>query len=260
METSRLVLAIEALLLLFALIAASLPGRANRAAAAPWLLAAAAGVVYAGMRYRASWPMTPMFAGSVLHPPLLAVLGALSLRGSDPQNDPGGAPVARRWLIAFGLAATLAGVFFPKDFYLPMIKTTSPYAHGALLFGSLARACLFVAGAWGCAALRGHDAMPRVFRWMVWGFGFWTLSLFSGEMWSYTGWGVPMVWEDASTLTAIGTWLFYVGVIHLYLGGLSSRRTRAAMSVLGAVLILALNGGPDMGPFVDPLAVAGGAR
>ena len=129
-----------------------------------------------------------------------------------------------------------------------------------LLFGSLARACLFVAGAWACAALRGHDdLLPRVFRWTVWGFGFWTLSLFSGEMWSYTGWGVPMVWEDASTLTAIGTWLFYVGVIHLHLGGLSSRRTRAAMGVLGAVLILALNGGPDMGPFVNPLAAGGGA-
>jgi hypothetical protein len=62
-----------------------------------------------------------------------------------------------------------------------------------------------------------------------------------------------MVWEDASSLTAIGTWLFYVGVIHLHLGGVWSRRMRAAMSVLGAVLILVLNGGPDMGPFRNPL-------
>lgn len=54
-----------------------------------------------------------------------------------------------------------------------------------------------------------------------------TLSLFSGEVWSYSGWGVPMVWEDPTTLTAIGTWLFYVGAIHLHLGGLWSRRMRA---------------------------------
>ena len=82
----------------------------------------------------------------------------------------------------------------------------------------------------------------------------WTLSLFSGEVWSYSGWGVPMVWEDASTLTAIATWLFYVGAIHLHLGGLGSRRTRAGMSVLGVALVLVLNGGPDMGPFRNPLA------
>jgi hypothetical protein len=251
METSRWVLRIEALLLLFALISAWLPGRAGRAAAALGWLAAGAGVVYAGLRYWMTWPMTPMFSGSLLYLPLLVILGNMSLRASDPES----ARPARRWLIACGLIVALAGVCFPKDFYLPSIRTVSLYAHGALLFGSLGRACLCVAGAWGCAALRGHDqALPRMFRWIVWGFGGWTLSLFSGEVWSYSGWGVPMFWEDASTLTAIGTWLFYVGVIHLHLGALSSPRTRAAMSILGVLLILALNGGPDMGPFRDPLA------
>jgi hypothetical protein len=256
MESSRWVLRIEALLLLFALISACLPGRAGRAAALPWWLAAAAGFVYAGMRYWMTWPMTPMFVGSLLYPPLLVVFGSFSLRKSAPES----ALLLRRWLIACGLIVVLAGVCFPKDFYLPMVKTTSVWAHGVLLFGSLGRACLFVAGGWGCAALCGHDqVMRRMFRWMVWGFGFWTLSLFSGELWSYTGWGEPMVWEDASTLTAIGTWLFYVGVIHLHLGRLGSRRTRAATGILGVLLILALNGGPDMGPFVDPLT-AGAAR
>ena len=169
--------------------------------------------------------------------------------------------MVRNWLIACGLVVVLVGVCFPKDFYVPIIKTTSIYAHGVLIFGSLGRACLFVAAGWGCAALFGHDqVMQRMFRWIVWGFGFWTLSLFSGEVWSYSGWGVPMVWEDASTLTAIGTWLFYVGVIHLHLGGLCGRQTRAAMSIVGAVMILILNGGPDMGPFRNPLPVVNATR
>lgn len=251
MELSRWVLKVEALLLLLALIAAWLPGRAGRAANPAWWAAAAVGAWYAGLRYWMTWPMTPMFSGSILFPPLLALLGVPALRGGRAE----GAPAMRRWLIACGLVVVLVGVCFPKDFYVPIVKTTSLYAHGVLLFGSLGRACLFIAGGWGCAALCGHgNVMQRMFRWMIWGFAFWTLSLFSGEVWSYSGWGVPMVWEDASTLTAIATWLFYVGAIHLHLGGLGSRRMRAGMSVLGVALVLVLNGGPDMGPFRNPLA------
>jgi hypothetical protein len=250
MEPSRWVLKIEALLLLLALIYAWMPGKARRIATPLWWLSAMAGIAYAGMRYWMTWPMTPMFSGSILYPPLLVMLGSGSLKGADERS----AALVRRWLMTSGLVVVLLGVCFPKDFYVPIIKTTSLYAHGVLVFGSLGRACLFIAAGWGLAALCGHTlVMQRMFRWIVWGFGFWTLSLFSGEVWSYSGWGVPMVWEDASTLTAIGTWLFYVGVIHLHLGGVWSRRMRAEMSGLGAVLILVLNGGPDMGPFRNPL-------
>ena len=252
MELSRWVLKTEALLLLCALISTLSRGRAARAAMPLWWLSSAVGIVYIGLRYWMSWPMTPMFTGSLLFPPLLTVLGAISLR----QVDPGCGRLVRRWLIACGLLVVMLAICFPKDFYLPIIKTTSPFAHGVLIFGSLARASLFVAGGWGLAALCGYDGvMQRMFRWIVWGFGWWTLSLFSGEVWSYTGWGVPMVWEDASTLTAIATWLFYVGLIHLHLGGLGSRRTRAALGVLGALVILVINGGPDLGPWRNPLAI-----
>lgn len=253
MEPSRWVLKIEALLLLLTLVSAWMPGKARRATKPLWWLSAIAGIVYAGLRYWMTWPMTPMFSGSILYPPLLAILGSWSLNGADDRS----AALVRRWLITSGLVVVLVGVCFPKDFYVPIIKTTSLYAHGVLVFGSLGRASLLIAAGWGLAALCGHDhVMQRMFRWIVWGFGFWTLSLFSGEVWSYSGWGVPMVWEDPTTLTAIGTWLFYVGAIHLHLGGLWSRRARASMSVLGAVLILVLNGGPDMGPLRNPLPLA----
>ena len=253
MEPSRWVLKIEALLLLLALISAWMPaGKANRITTSLWWFSAIAGITYAGMRYWTTWPMTPMFTGSILFPPLLVILGTWSLKGANDQS----ASIARRWLAVSGLIVVLVGICFPKDFYVPIIKTTSLYAHGVLIFGSLGRACLFIAAGWGMAALCGHDGvMLGMFPWSVWGFGLWSLSLFSGEVGSYSGWGVPMVWEDASTLTAIGTWLFYVGVIHLHLGGVWSRRMRAAMGILGAVLILVLNGGPDMGPFRNPLSV-----
>jgi hypothetical protein len=256
MELSRWVLKTEALLLLCALISSVLPGRLARAVTPLWWLSALVGAAYVGLRYWLSWPMTPMFSGSALFPPLLAVFGAISLRQADPDRG----RLVRRWLIASALLVVMLSIAFPKDFYLPIVKTTSPFAHGVLIFGSLGRASLFVAGGWGLAALCGYDGvMQRMFRWIVWGFGWWTLSLFSGEVWSYSGWGVPMVWEDASTLTAIATWLFYVAVIHLHLSGLCSRRMRAALGVLGVVVIVVINGGPDLGPWRNPLAIGGRA-
>ena len=250
MELSRWVLKTEALLLLCALLSTVLPGRAARAATPLWWLSAACGLAYAAMRYWLTWPMTPMFAGSILFAPLLVLLGTVAPRGGEPAS----ARTLQRWLMAGGLIVVLIGVCFPKDFYLPIIKTTSLYAHGVLLFAAFGRACFFVAAAWGCVVLGGDEhALPRMFRWLIWGFGCWTLSLFSGEVWSYSGWGVPMVWEDASTLTAIGTWLYYVGLIHLQRGGLMRRRSRAALCVCGALLLLVFNGGPEMGPFCNPL-------
>lgn len=253
MELSRWVLKIEFLLLFGALILAWSPPRAIRIATLVWWASAIAGGVYAGLRYWMTWPMTPMFAGGVLFAPLLAPLGTLALRRTE---DPACAAVIRRALIGGGLIVVVLGVCFPKDFYLPIIKTASPYAHGVLLFGALGRAFLFVCAAWSVAALCGFDGvMPRLFRALVWGFACWTLSLFSGEVWSYSGWGVPMVWEDASTLTAIATWFFCVGLIHLCLGNLYSHRTRAALVALVAVLVLAFNGGPELGPFRNPFVL-----
>lgn len=253
MELSRWVLKSEALLLLGALLLTGSSPRLMRVATRVWWASAIVGGVYAGLRYWVTWPMTPLFAGSVLFVPLLAPLGALALRDIE---DPACAAVIRRALIGGGLIVVVLGVCFPKDFYLPIIKTASPYAHGVLLFGALGRACLFLCAAWGVAALCGFDGvMPRLFRALVWGFGCWTLSLFSGEVWSYSGWGVPMVWEDASTLTAIATWFFCVGLIHLYLGHLCSHRTRATLAVLAAVLVLVFNGGPELGPFRNPFVL-----
>lgn len=253
MELSRWMLKIEALLLLGALILAWSPPRAMRMATLVWWASATAGGIYAGLRYWATWPMTPLFAGSVLFVPLLAPFSALALRHI---KDPACATAIRRALISGGLIVVVLGVCFPKDFYLPIIKTTSPYAHGVLIFGVLGRACLFISAAWGVAALCGFDGvMPRLFRALVWGFGCWTLSLFSGEVWAYSGWGVPMVWEDASTLTAIATWFFCVSLIHLCLGNLYSYRTRAVLAVLAAGLVLAFNGGPELGPFRNPFVL-----
>lgn len=252
MDLSRWVLKAEALLLCAALMASYLPGQRKRASDSLWWLASSSGVAYVVLRYWSNWPMTPMFSGSSLYPPLLTVVGWCSLRGCEAEERE---PI-KRFLICAGLIIVALAICFPKDFYLPSIKTTAIEAHGVLLFGAIARACFLVAGAWAWAAIRGREqVMFRVFHFTIWGFAFWTLSLFCGEVWSYSGWGVPMVWEDASTLAALATWLFYVGVIHMHLGGLANRRMRAATSLIGVLAIIGLNGLPDLGPWRPPLTL-----
>ncbi|SBV90583.1 Cytochrome c assembly protein [uncultured Alphaproteobacteria bacterium] len=248
MGTARVTLDIEAAFLLAAFAATWL--RRKEPFAVLWLASAVAGFVYVGLRYRASWPMTPTYLATVGFPPVLAAFAWAAWRRAAPDAE---MPLARA-AIGAGLAALVLGSLCPKDFYLPIIKTTSPFAHLLLTFGMLGRASLFVAGCWGIAGLRGAEgATAAAFRWLVWGFGFWTLSLFAGEVWSYTGWGVPMVWEDASTVTAIATWFYYVGLVHLHLTGTWNPTRRLAAAALGIPLILVLNGGPDLGPFRNPL-------
>lgn len=246
--TARIFLGFEAAFLVAALMLAFQRRRAPISVL--WLASAAAGLAYAGLRYWASWPMTPTYLATIGFPPFLALFAWASARRAAPEA----AATVTRAAIASGLAVVALGIVCPKDFYLPIIKTTSPFAHLLLLFGMLGRAALFVAGCWGIAGLRGAEAATaRMFRWLVWGFGLWTLSLFAGEVWSYSGWGVPMVWEDASTVTALATWFYYVGLVHLHLTGTWSPRRRLAAAALGIPLILLLNGGPDLGPFRNPL-------
>ena len=126
MDLSRWALKAETLPSCAELVASYLPARQKSASDSLWWLASASGVAYVVMRYRANWPMTPMFAGYSLYPPL--------------EGEP-----IERFLTCAGLTVVALAVCFPKDFYLPIIRTMAIEAHGALLFGAIARARFLVA-------------------------------------------------------------------------------------------------------------------
>jgi len=244
----------EASVLLFGLGAvAAFAGRRGDAVARALLLAATVcGAAYLAGRYRQAWPMTPMFLGAAGVPPVLGLLGYLSVRRRDGAR----ARFVLRGVLLLAFALGTVTVFFPKDFYLPFIKTISPFAHAMLLFGLLGRAALLMCGVHAAAALAGSEpgdgAARASFAWLARGFALWTLSLFGGELWCYAGWGTPVVWEDASIITAMATWFFYVGLMHLHLTRAWTPATRSAMAVAGMGLVLVLNCGPDLGPFQLP--------
>jgi hypothetical protein len=236
---------------------ASLIFRHNRGPALFGLAAAtAAGFGYIAWRYWLAWPMTPMYLGTAGVPPVLGILALNSIGWRLRQGD-GGLPAARalQAVLLVGLAVGILSICFPKDFYLPFLKTISGFSHFMLWFMLLGKAAFFLSGVWAVTGL-SNGSPPRLgalsFNWLVWGFAFWTLSMFSGEIWSYQGWGVPVVWEDASITTTMATWFYYIALLHLHLTGTWSQKARSLAAGLGILVIIVLNCGPDLGPLRSP--------
>jgi hypothetical protein len=218
-----------------------------------WLLlpAVACGLAYLAWRYRGSWPMTPMYLGTAGLPPLLAALG-FACAGDSPE-----ARFVRLGCIVLALSLGLVSLLFPKDFYLPFLKTASLFSHAYLLFTLAAKSALIFSGLCSAGCLFGGRQDPpsqrRAWNWLAGGFGLWTLAMFSGEIWSYRGWGVPVIWEDAAIIAFTATWFYYIGLLHLHLTGRWSIRARHWASTAGVLLILVLNCANDLGPFRPPL-------
>ncbi|WP_448382140.1 cytochrome c biogenesis protein CcsA [Desulfosoma sp.] len=222
----------------------------------PWfgfalLPALVANAVSMGLRYHLAWPMLPMYLAPVALPFFLGILTLVS-----GTREPGHR--VRRIVLALAFASALMAALFPKDFYVPFVKSQSVLAHAFLLFGVAGRSCFLVSAAWALSLLLPASSAiehrllaidQRYFRWAVWGFSFWTLSMFAGVLWSYLGWGAPVVWDDPAITIVIATWFFYVGLLHLHFTGTWSGRGRAVYAALGAVVVLGLNATPDWGPF-----------
>ncbi len=209
-------------------------------------------------RYYHSLPMIPLYAGSMALPLYLGavfiVLGA-SRRAI-------GTTGARRTLLFWATLISVVSLLFPKNFYLPFLKSATVSAHLFLGFGMAGKACFFVSAAWAFSGLNESgwrsekDVLQRTgkqaFTWAAWGFALFTISMFSGELWSYRVWGTPVVWDDPAITTTMAIWFFYVGFLHLHLTGSWSLRARSLYAASGAVAVLILNVFPDTGPFRWP--------
>ena len=223
----------------------------------PALLANAFAV---GARYHQAWPLMPMYLGGAATP---LFIGAVTLFiGNSNENIR-----LKRFMAGLAVALATSSAMFPKDFYMPFMKSNTLFSHGFLLFGILGKGC-FLAGS--AAALvrmpewfsknqngirRGCGqtfSMTPVNNWIIPGISFWTLSMFSGEVWSYLGWGTPVVWEDAAITTTMATWFYYIGFIHLHFTGAWGMKSRCIYASLGIVVVMVLNCLPDLGPFRMP--------
>jgi len=219
-----------------------------------WLLPALGfNAVAVAWRYQSAWPMLPMYLAPSALPLALGVTALLAGR-----RDPSGR--VRAVILALALIAACTSVLFPKDYYLPFVKSRAAAAHLFLVFGVVGRSCFLASAAWALHGLftvnSGKSNQPApdhfAFRWAVWGFGFWTLSMFAGEWWSYLGWGTPVVWDDPAITSVMATWFYYVGYLHLHLTGTWTPPARSIYAASGIWVVLFLNCLPEWGPFRCP--------
>ena len=239
---------------LIALAATFLPGRWTFIARVLLLPALACNLITIGLRYYRAWPMLPMHLGAMALPFCLGIMLLIVGSGRDSIQ-----PRLQRLILMFIFGCVVGAVLFPKDFYLPFLKSRTLFSHAFLWFALFAKASCLLSGAWAlCAwpfpsttspAFRSSAMLQKSQRWAALGFGLWSLSMFCGELWCYLGWGSPVVWEDpALTLTMAG-WFFYACVLHLHLSKAWSQEARAAFIGIGGVLVVFLSCLPDFGPF-----------
>jgi hypothetical protein len=239
-----------------------------------------ANAVAVAARYHQAWPMLPMYLNTAAVPVFLGVF-LFFVGRNTPQTI-----MLRKIILTLALIIAAATVLFPKDFYLPFIKSHAPAAHFFFWFTVAGKACFLVSAAWALTGLLTHTNQPsktsrekhdttetplpsppitddrqpipdhrllntdhRAKNWTIYGFTLWTLGMFSGELWSYLGWGTPVVWDDPAITTTMATWFFYICLLHLHLTGSWTARGRCLYAAAGAVVVLALNCTPDLGPF-----------
>ncbi len=206
------------------------------------------------LRYLLSWPLLPMYMSSLTVPLLLGIFWMLPTSDRVPERQQN---TYHRLLLLFCLVWAGLSLCFPKDFYLPFIKSNTLLAHFFLLTNIIGKACLLCCAAWGMVSLtKGSQDQKRIcitqsFHWSVWGFVFWTISMFSGELWSYLGWGTPVVWEDAVLTTSMAAWFYYGCFLHLHLTRTWKIGHRAWFASFGLVILL-FGILPDLGPVRSP--------
>jgi hypothetical protein len=242
-----------------ALLGALLPGKRPLVVATFLVPALVCNLLVVGLRYHQAWPMLPMHLGAMALPLCLGLLYPFTAGGECEQDQQ---RMVRRTLLGLMVLLVLMGLCFPKDFYLPFLKSKTMLAHGFLWFGLAGKACFVLSAIWALAALAANRqaygkhrltvTLQLSLRWAVWGFALWTLSMFSGELWSYLGWGTPVVWEDPALTLTMAAWFFYACYLHLHLTRSWNPTARALYASLGGLTVLALTCLPDLGPFRAP--------
>ncbi len=205
-------------------------------------------------RYLGAWPMLPMHLAPSLSAALLALFVLVWMVRFQRQESSALELLALRTVLVLLLCCLSATLFFPRDFYLPFLRSDSPFAHLMLLSGACGRVCFVLGTVWSLVFFLAAEeerlpCLKRALVWMVWGFALWTLAMFSGELWSYLGWGTAVVWEDPALLLMMAAWFLAIAVLHLHFSRFLGMRIRAACVAACGLGILVLGLLADFGPF-----------
>ena len=258
MITSQAAFQVASGLYVLALLVSLLPGGNGLRAMLLLVPALVCNTITVLLRYHQAWPMLPMHLGAVALPLCLGLILPFAITTKDAQLR----RIQQNILFCLIVLLGATALCFPKDYYLPFLKSKNLFAHGFLWFGVVGKGCFFVSATWALsglflAILRGDKRQlattrSRSLRWGALGFALWTISMFSGEFWSYLGCGTPVVWEDPALTLTMAAWFFYACFLHLHLAGAWNQTACALYASFGGLFILALTCVPDFGPFRAP--------
>jgi hypothetical protein len=206
--------------------------------------------------YWHSWPMMPMYIGL---PALLFCLAVIWLIGFHQRLADSGRIenlIIQGLIVFLGLITLL----FPKDFYLPFLRSATIWSHIFLITGIMAKALLLMAAIKALLFLiyrhnkkiTSRQGLASAMPWAISGFVCLTLSMFSGEVWSYLGWGTPVVWHDPAITTVMAIWFYWIALLHLHYTRSWNEAQRAIFMMIGGLLVILFACHPDMGPFRLP--------
>ncbi len=244
MSLLQITFAMAAILYATAWSTSLMPAPIQAASKSIFMLAILANLISDAARYYHSWPLLPMYQMPFFLPSFMGILFHRTVLYHKKEA---------RWFLGLLTMLSFGALFFPKDFYLPFWKSKTIFSHIFFLSGVMADACFIIAGLLALSYLQGKNIINSTFnRWAVWGFALGTLSMFSGEIWSYLGWGSPVVWDDPLTVLSLSIWLYYSCYLHLNLLRGWDVRSRAQAALLGAGLVMLFHWYPNLGPFSPP--------
>ena len=197
------------------------------------------------LRYWISFPLLPLYQGPFFLPFFVGIIGIRSIVFQS------------NVLPGFFIVTLLAwsAYLFPNDFYLPFLQFKTLFAQSFFLLGVVGKSMFLLAGVGAVQVLFSQDRKGQakpMGQIVSWGFVFWTLSVFAGAVWSWLGWGSPVIWDDPLMATTMATWLLYSLLLHLHLTVFSGTRHRAWFIFAGAVWVFCFNCVPELGPFRLP--------
>ncbi len=198
-----------------------------------------------GIRYYTSFPLLPLYQGPYFIP---CVVGLFCIKPIFSHSG----HLIHPLLVSF-LAVT--ALLFPNDYYLPFLQFKTPFSHLFFLFGVMGKALFFMTGVSAFMILTGptnSKNSKKMVNTAMWGFFFWTLSIFSGAVWSYLGWGAPVIWDDPLLTTTMAVWLYYTLFLHLHLTKLHGSTPRAMLALAGTVGMFITTCLPELGLFRWP--------
>ena len=209
----------------------------------------AANLVSTIIRHLSIWPLLPMYAEPFFLPVCIAMMAVVLICFKKTEQG--------LYIVPLIIIFALIGVFFPNDFYLPILQSRTIFSHIFFLFTTIAHACF---GAGAVLALlfifrKDKGERPVFSKFIIWGFSCYSLALFSVQVWSYLGWSSPVVWTNYILTSSAATWFYYACFFHLHLLKRWRVEHRAAFVVAGFILVFFFNYLPETGRFRMPVLI-----